>query len=135
MTKRFIIPTIILFAFVIAVDFFLQKTNLLAFGKDNGLIARIVLTILGSILFRVIIKNKLTINNIIIGFSIGILSYIIVFLLYMLVSLLIYKDNRGLDFSLLTDQLIATTMIIIIGRIRFKNDKEYPTGAGLRQLQ
>ena len=130
MTKHFIIPTIILFAFVIAVDFFLQKTNLLAFGKDNGLIARIVLTILGSIIFRVIIKKKLTIKNIIVGFGIGVLSYIIVFLLYILLSLLIYKDNRGFDFPLLIDQLISTTTIIIIGRLRYKNNKQSPTSAG-----
>jgi len=123
MTKHFIVPTIFLFAFAIIVDLFIRYTNLLTFGKDNGLIARVLLTILGSIIFYIVIQNRLSIKNIVIGVAIGVLSYIIVFLLYFLLSWLIYKDNRGFDIPLLIDQLIATTIIVIIGRVRFKSNK------------
>jgi hypothetical protein len=102
----------VLIAFAFLIDSIVNRNYNLHFGKDDGLTFRLLSTcIIGSLIF--FIKSKEG-KYLIIGFVFSLLSYILVFVLYVLFSFLIYGDNRGFDFPQLVDQLISSVFISIL---------------------
>ncbi len=112
--KIFFWIVVILYSNVFFIDFLATHFSQLHFGKDNGLIFRIVATCLVSAIFFGVIKKRKVIGFLI-GFFMGLFSYILTFIIYLITSIAVKGDNSGWDIRLIFDQLIATTIICICG--------------------
>ena len=95
------------------VNLLIRKFPILEFGKDHGLVFRVISTIILSILFYLIVRLKISLENVLMGCAFAFFSYLIVFLSYFFISFIIYGDNRGFNLPLLFDQLFASTVMII----------------------
>lgn len=88
----------------------------LHFGKDQGVIFRMIAFGISTSIYFLIINNfKYRLKTIIIGLIIGFISYVIVYTIYIIVSLILNHDNSGFDIPLLFDLIFSTLIVIIIG--------------------
>lgn len=114
--KRLILGALILYASVFFVDFLISKWIFFHYGKDDGLVFRVITVSLFSSLFFYIIKNNFSLH-IGLGFFIGLLSYLLIFALYICSNILNGGDNSGFVLPMIGDQLAATTIVFIVGVI------------------
>lgn len=129
LNKSFFIAVFIFYMCAFIVNLLITEFPNLEFGKDHGLVFRVISTIILSILFYLIARLKISLGNVLMGFALAFFSYLIVFLSYLFISFIIYGDNRGFNLPLIFDQLFASTVMIIC---TFITSKFIPTGARLK---
>jgi hypothetical protein len=112
--KRLLIATVILYSSVFFVDYLISQWTIFHYGKDDGLVFRVITVSFSSSIFFLIVKKKFSLH-IGIGFIIGILSYFLVFAIYITVSVINGGNRNRLVLSMLGDQLAATTIVFIVG--------------------
>jgi hypothetical protein len=110
----FICFSVFIFITIFLINSLLMK-GFLNFGKDQGLVFRVLFTCTaGGILFT-LRENSNKIWSFIPGIFMGILSYIITFIIY-----LILPEDTISDIPILVDQLIATSILFLISIIVLK---------------
>ena len=112
-SRNFVLASIILIGSIFFIHFISINYKSFHFGKDHGLIFRIILFCAVSAIFFSIVKSE--IGYLIVGFLIGLIAYILSFLLVIGLSLLIKENTTGWDISLVWNQLIATMIVFCIG--------------------
>lgn len=101
-----------IYIFSILIAIISMRQSFLQWGKDHGLLAQIISTcIADGFLFFLLKKN---IQSYLLGFLTGIIGYLITNLIYLLLSFLIYEDNRGFDISSIYDQLITSSFVVFV---------------------
>lgn len=93
-------------------DYVLSLNNLFYFGKDSGLIFRVLTLCLFGGLFFILIK-KIEINSFFIGLAFGFLSYILVFGYYIFMGIITGGSNNYPIMSSFGDHLLATLILLI----------------------
>jgi hypothetical protein len=88
------------------------KIPSLRFGKDNGFIFRFLSTcFLSSTLFFI---HKRKVRQLFVGCFVGIFGCLIVFSVLFILSILVYKDNRGWDMPAVYYQLLISLVIFFL---------------------
>jgi hypothetical protein len=123
MTKRkahLVFATIILYSSVFLVSYLISVKASSYPDKSDGLIERVLGLCIFSSIFFYIIKRKLIFLGI--GLLIGLISYISLFLFYIIESVL--NPGNMLFPSMRGDQLIAATIVFLIGLFYYDRDKK-----------
>lgn len=84
------------------------------FGKDGGLLIRVILNIV-LCFFYINLCYKFSVLNMFLGFICGLLGYIIYFFLIInTISFILYGDNRGFDVSGYFEEIISFLISIVL---------------------
>lgn len=111
--KRFFLAAFILYSSVFLANFLISKGPLVHFGKDGGLLFRIFSLCFFSSIFFYLIKNDIL--YIVIGFFIGLLSYLLVFFIYIITYMAIGGSSNSWVLPVVADHLVATSIVLIVG--------------------
>lgn len=116
--KRILIASLLLFVSVLCIDFLTLIGTFFHFGKDNGLVFRIIGLTIFSLVFFLAIKKS--VGNAIVGLIVGFLSYFITATIIYWSSQLIKGNHKGMNIPLIYYQLISVIIILSIGAIVYK---------------
>lgn len=119
----------VIYLIAMLINIIATNNNSIYFGKDDGLLFRVFFTCLvsGFVFFRLSKKTR----SFFIGFFIGLLSYILTFIIFIMLSEIVKNDNSGWDIPLIFDQLVAATIISIIFIIRSCRKERPQISAGM----
>lgn len=93
---------------------------LLHFGKDHGLVFRVIAFTLATSLYFLIINDYIhKFKTIIIGIIVGFMSYVIIYIIYMIASIIYNHDNSGFDIPLVFDLIFTALIVIIFGFAKY----------------
>ena len=113
---------------VFIIDRVTSNLYLFSFGKDNGVIAKILFTCLSSeLLFLFICKSVL---RYFIGLLLGILSFILVYACYYIFFVVMMAKPNGLAVPLLLHLSFAFLFIYIFSILTLKFPKNNPSERG-----
>ena len=119
----FVICSLILFFFAVVPDLIALNTNILNYGKDNGLVFRIFFTCVLSAFYFLAIFKRRHLKYFVVGLLIGLSSYILTFICSLASSLIINGNKSGWYLPELYFQLCATVFVVVITLIAKNNSR------------
>jgi len=115
----FLAATMLLYCSVFLTNYLVSINTIFHYGKDDGLVFRILSLCIFSSIFFLIIKKRL--KFLIAGFFIGLGSYLFLFSIYISENIKTNGDNNHFYLSMLGDEIFSATMVFIIGLLFRRN--------------